>query len=165
MLVHINLEDRMAYLLRLLAFFMGLAIPIQAAVNSALKVDLDESTLLAAFVSFSVGTMVLFLLCLATRQPVHLLAGVPYLPWWELIGGLLGAFFVFSTIVLAPRIGIAAMISLVVTGQIITSLFLDRVGFLGLPVREVSVAKACGAALLVAGVLLVNFADRWFPGP
>jgi transporter family-2 protein len=155
----------MRYLLRLLAFSMGLAIPIQAAVNSALKINLEESTLLAAFVSFAVGTATLFLLCLATRQPVHSLAGLPYLPWWELIGGLLGAFFVFSTILLAPRIGIAAMISLVVTGQIATSLVLDRIGFLGLPVREVSGAKLAGAALLVAGVLLVNFADKWFPNP
>jgi transporter family-2 protein len=153
----------MRYLLSLLAFSMGLAIPIQAAVNSALKIDLDESTLLAAFVSFAVGTAFLFLLCLATRQPVHTLAGLPYLPWWELIGGLLGSFFVSSTIVLAPRIGIAAMITLVVTGQIITSLVLDRIGFLGLPVREISAAKLCGAALLVAGVVLVNFADTWFP--
>ncbi len=153
----------MRYLLSLLALCMGLAIPIQAAVNSSLKVDLDESTFLAAFVSFAVGTMFLFLLCLATRQPVHALTTLPCLPWWELVGGLLGAFFVSSTIVLAPRIGVAAMISLVVTGQIITSLVLDRFGFLGLPVREISVAKLCGAVLLVAGVVLVNFADVWFP--
>jgi bacterial/archaeal transporter family-2 protein len=153
----------MRYLLSLLALAMGLAIPIQAAVNSALKIDLDESTLLAAFVSFAVGTATLFLLCLATRQPVHALSVLPYLPWWELIGGLLGSFFVFSTIILAPRIGIAAMISCVVAGQIATSLALDRIGFLGLPVREISTAKLCGAALLVAGVILVNFADQWFP--
>ncbi len=154
----------MRYLLSLLAFFMGLVIPVQAAVNAALKIDLDDSMLLAAFVSFAVGTVALFLLCLATQQPMHSLAGLPYLPWWELIGGLLGAFFVFCTILLAPRIGIAAMISLVVTGQIATSLFLDRVGFLGLPVREITVAKLFGAALLVAGVVLVSFADKWFPG-
>ena len=155
----------MRYLLSLLAFSMGFVIPIQAAVNSALKIDLDDSTLLAAFVSFATGTLALFLLCLATRQPVHSLSGLPYLPWWKLVGGLLGAFFVFGTILLAPRIGIAAMVSLVVTGQIVTSLVLDRIGFLDLPVRGISTAKLCGAALLVAGVVLVNFADKWFPNP
>jgi transporter family-2 protein len=155
----------MRYLLTLLAFFMGLVIPIQAAVNSALQVDLDESSLLAAFVSFAVGTAGLFLLCLATRQPVHALAGLPHLPWWKLVGGLLGAYFVFMTVFLAPRIGIAPMVALIITGQIVTSLVLDRIGFLGLPVREVSAAKLAGAALLVAGVVLVNFADKWFPNP
>jgi transporter family-2 protein len=155
----------MRYLLSLLALCMGLAVPIQAAVNSALKIDLDDSTMLAAFVSFAVGTLALFLVCLATRQPVHSLAGLPYLPWWKLIGGFLGAFFVSSTILLAPRIGLAAMVTLVITGQIVTSLVLDRIGFLGLPVREISVAKLSGAALLVAGVVLVNFADKWFPNP
>jgi hypothetical protein len=41
---------------------------------------------------------------------------------------------------------------------------LDRIGFLGLPVRETSVAKLCGATLLVAEVVLVDIGDRCFSG-
>jgi len=155
----------MRYLLVALALSVGLVIPIQAAINNALKADTGGSALLAAFVSFAVGTVALFLVSVAMGQPMRTLSSLPHLPWWKLVGGVLGAFFVFSTIHLAPRLGIAAMLALIITGQIATSLLLDRVGFLGLPVREISVVKLAGAALLVAGVVLVNFGERWFPNP
>jgi transporter family-2 protein len=36
----------------------------------------------------------------------------------------------------------------------------DRFGVLGLPLRGISTPRLIGAALVVAGVLLVNFGDR-----
>lgn len=152
----------MRYLMSVFAFSVGVFVPLQAAINNALKADIGNSTLLAAFVSFAVGTLTLFLFSLVTRQPLQILSSLPHLPWWKLIGGTFGALFVFCTIYLAPRIGFAAMVSLIITGQIVASLLLDRVGFLGLPVREISIVKLSGAVLLVAGMVLVNFGDRWF---
>lgn len=55
------------------------------------------------------------------------------------------------------------MTSLIITGQIVASLLMDRVGFLGVPVRDISVVKLSGAVLLIAGMILVNFGDRFFP--
>jgi transporter family-2 protein len=149
------------YLMILLAFSIGVILPLQAAINNALKADIADSTLLAAFVSFGVGTLTLLLFSVATRQP--LLSSLPHLTWWKLVGGAIGAIFVFSTIYLAPRIGFAAMASLIITGQIVASLLMDRVGFLGVPVRDISIVKLSGAALLIAGMILVNFGDRLFP--
>ncbi len=153
----------MRYLMTLLAFFIGMFLPLQAAINNTLKTDIGDSTLLAAFVSFAVGTLTLLFFSVATRQPFQTLSSLPHLTWWKLVGGTFGALFVFSTIYLAPRIGFAAMASLIITGQIAASLLMDRVGFLGVPVRDISMVKLSGAVLLLAGMILVNFGDRLFP--
>jgi len=151
------------YLLTALAFFIGVGLPLQAAINNSLKTDIGDSTLLAAFVSFGVGTLTLFLFSVATREPFLTLSSLPHLTWWKLVGGTLGAFFVFSSIYLAPRIGFAAMASSIITGQIVASLLMDRVGFLGVPVRDISMVKLSGVVMLLAGMVLVNFGDRLFP--
>ncbi|MCE1204482.1 MAG: DMT family transporter [Holophagaceae bacterium] len=151
----------MVLLLLLMAFVIGLVIPVQSAVNNSLRQALGSGSPLAALVSFAVGTVVLALACLATGQPFHTLTGLPRIAWWEWLGGVLGAFFVFGSTLLAPRIGMAAMISLIVAGQVVSSLLFDRFGLLGLPVRDVSWVRVAGAALLLLGAVLVNFGDRW----
>lgn len=47
---------RLRYLMTVLAFLIGVFLPLQVAINNALKTDVGDSTLLAAFVSFGVGT-------------------------------------------------------------------------------------------------------------
>jgi len=152
----------MILLLLLMAFGIGLVIPLQSAVNGSLRDTLGSGSLLAALVSFAVGTLVLAGVSLLTGQPLASLAGLPRIPWWQWLGGLMGAFFVFGSTLLAPRIGMAAMISLIVAGQMLSSLAFDRFGFFGLPTRDLSWIRLAGAALLLLGAVLVNFGDRWF---
>jgi len=151
----------MLLLFLLMAFAIGLVIPLQSAVNSALRNTLGSGSVLAALVSFFVGTVALAVASAATGQPFTALAGLPRIPWWQWLGGVLGAFFVFGSTLLAPRIGMAAMISLLVAGQVISSLIFDRFGLLGLPVRDISWIRLAGAVLLLLGAVLVNFGDRW----
>ena len=160
---HIFQGVQLRYLMAALAFFVGVGLPLQTAINNSLKTDIGNSTLLAAFVSFGVGTITLFLFSVAAREPFLTLSSLPHLTWWKLVGGTFGAFFVFSSIYLAPRIGYAAMASLIIAGQIVASLLMDRVGFLGVPVRDISMVKLSGVALLIAGMILVTFGDRLFP--
>ncbi len=151
----------MVLLLLFMALAIGLIIPLQAAVNNALQVALRSGALLAAFISFAVGTVALAVMAMLTGQPWAALGGLPRVPWWLWTGGVMGAFFVFGSTLLAPRIGLAAMVSLVVAGQVISSLAFDHLGAVGLPVREVSWVRITGAILILGGVLLVNFGDRW----
>jgi len=148
------LASAMTYLA--FAFAIGLMIPVQAAVNNQLKGFVGSSTLLAALISFSVGTLALAVVSAANRQPFGALAGISKAEWWHLTGGLLGALFVFGTTLLAPRIGVAKMTALIVAGQVLISLVLDHNGWLGLAVREITPTRALGGALVVAGVFLVN---------
>ncbi|MGL6041682.1 MAG: DMT family transporter, partial [Deefgea sp.] len=79
-----------------------------------------------------------------------------------LLGGLLGALFVFGTTLLAPKLGAATMLSLIITGQIIASMLFDHYGWLAMPIKEISWPRLLGAALVIIGVLLVNFGHDWF---
>ena len=75
------------------------------------------------------------------------------------LGGspLLGATFVTSSIVLAPRLGAAVLIATVVAGQMVGSLFVDHYGAVGYPQHAVSVSRVVGVALIVAGVALIQY--------
>ena len=56
------------------------------------------------------------------------------------------------------RIGAAAFFGILVAAQLVTSVVLDRFGWIGFPQRDVSPLKLLGVALLVAGALLVRLA-------
>ncbi|MBM3117429.1 DMT family transporter [Jeongeupia naejangsanensis] len=144
----------------LLATAIGLVIPLQAAVNNHVRLLIGGSTVLAALVSFGVGTITLGLAALLTGQRWAGLANLSNASAWQLGGGVLGAFFVFGSTLIAPRIGVAAMISLIIAGQVCASLLFDRFGLLGMPLREVGGWRLLGALLVVIGVALVNFGDR-----
>lgn len=146
-----------------LAFVIGALIPLQAAINARLRDHLDHSTLLAALVSFAVGTLALAAVAVLTGQRWQSLAGIGSAKGWQLTGGLLGALFVFATTLLAPKIGLAKMVALVIAGQVAMSLVADHYGWIGLAVRELSAVRAIGAVLVVAGVLMVNY-DTLFRG-
>ncbi len=151
----------MVVLLLFLAFGIGLVLPLQAAINSSLRDTLKSGSVLAALVSFSVGTLALAAAGLLSGQPFAALSGLPRIAWWQWLGGFLGASFIFGSTLLPPRIGLAAMTALIVAGQVTSSLVFDRFGWLGLPLREISWIRLTGAALLLAGAVLVNFGDRW----
>ena len=145
----------------LMALVIGLVIPLQAVINSSLRDTLHSGSLLAALVSFTVGTLTLLVVSALTGQPFAALGGLSRVVWWEWLGGALGAFFVFGSTLLAPRIGMAAMISLIVAGQVGSSLIFDHYGILGLPARGISWIRIAGAALILVGAVLVNFGNRW----
>ena len=52
--------------------------------------------------------------------------------WYYLLGGLLGAAYVFSALVLVDEIGAGGVAAATVTGQLTASVVLDRLGVLGL---------------------------------
>ncbi|WP_028454721.1 DMT family transporter [Chitinilyticum litopenaei] len=147
----------------LLALTIGLVVPLQAAINNQLKHVIGGSTVLAALVSFVVGGLTLALVALATGQKWQGLANLPRAEWWMLLGGVLGALFVFGTTLLAPKIGVAVMLSLIIAGQVVASLLFDRFGLLGMPLRDINSWRLLGAVLVVIGVVLVNFGDRFGP--
>jgi transporter family-2 protein len=139
----------------LLALLAGVLLPIQAGVNAQLRASLGEP-LMAALVSFLVGTVGLAALTIALRLSVPATAAFTRTPWWHWAGGLLGAGYVVATIVLAPRLGAATLIAAVVAGQMVASLVLDQYGLVGFPIHPITGARVLGAALVIGGVLLIQ---------
>ncbi len=138
------------------AFAIGCLIPFQAAINNQLKAHLEASALLAALVSFAVGTLALAAVAMATERAAGF-AGLGRAPPWQFLGGILGALFVFGTTLLAPRIGVASMMALIMAGQVLVSLLIDQQGWLGLAPRALTPMRAGGALLVVVGVAMVNY--------
>lgn len=109
----------------------------------------------AAAVSFLVGTLALAVAVLLSRQEVPALSGATQAPWWAWTGGLLGAFLVAASIILTPRLGAATTVTFIIAGQILASIILDHFGLLNLPVHPVTLQRLGGAALVIAGVVVV----------
>jgi transporter family-2 protein len=148
----------MNFMYYLLSFLSGTAISTQAAINGKLLSSLD-SPLLTSTVSFAVGTAGLFatyLIAVALGwQNSPSLHHVMQTNWWMWTGGLLGAFYILTTVVASPKIGFANFFSLMIAGQILFALIIDHFGILGV-VHTVSGAKIAGIVFLILGVYAIQ---------
>jgi transporter family-2 protein len=139
----------------LLAVLAGAMLPVQTGVNVQLRGLLGQP-LAAALVSFLVGTLGLAAVVALLRVPVPVGAAWGRSAWWHWSGGLLGAAYIAVTVVLAPRLGAAALIAALVAGQMMASLIVDHFGWVGFAQHAVTPLRLAGAALIVVGVILVR---------
>jgi transporter family-2 protein len=140
----------------ILGIVSGAFIAVQAPINAQLARGLGLPVA-AAFFSFLSGTVVLGIVTVAmTRTQGISLDWKAPAPWLFAVGGILGGFYVTLSTVLIPRIGAAALMAFLVAGQLIAGMLLDRIGFLGFAVREISLGRIAGAVLLLAGAMLVR---------
>lgn len=137
----------------LLALLAGALLPLQALINARLG-HATAGGLFASACSFLVGTLALAVVLLVSRPAVPAADALLRLPPWIWAGGLLGAAFVVIATLAVPRIGAASLVALVVLGQMAAALLLDRFGVLQ-AARAVDASRLLGAALVVAGVVLV----------
>ena len=136
----------------LLVLLAGVGLAVQAPTNAALA-RTSGSVLLAALVSFIVGSIVLALAWAAIdRTSPAALRGAPV---WAWVGGLYGACFVAAMAYAAPRLGLATTLTVAIATQLATALVLDHFGLLGLKVAPISLWKVAGVVLVLAGVVLV----------
>ena len=133
--------------------FIALQAPINATLGRAVG-----SPLAAASISFAVGTAALVAITLLLSGAFGGFGGVGGargLTWVYLTGGLLGAVYVTTALITVRYLGAGAVTAATVTGQLATSLVIDRLGVLGLESRPLSLQRVVGVALLVAGTFLV----------
>ena len=138
----------------LLVLLAGGMIALQAPTNVMLS-KAGGSPVLAALISFAVGTASLLVVWLASGNRPGL-APFGSLPWYAWIGGVYGAIYVGIAAYAAPRLGLASLITIGIAGQIVMALWLDHVGALGLMRQPVSGMRIAGALLVVVGVVLVR---------
>lgn len=137
-----------------LVFIAGALVALQAPTN-ALLARAGGSAILAALISFSVGTTALLgaWLMSGNRPGAAAFAGLPWFAW---IGGLYGAVFVAVAAYAAPRIGVTSLVTIGIAGQVAMALWLDHVGAMGLVREPVNLGRVLGALLVIAGVILVR---------
>jgi bacterial/archaeal transporter family-2 protein len=146
---------RMDLVYILIALLAGACAPTQAGINSQLRLWAHDPVL-AAMISFFVGTLALAAYVLVLRVPFPPIRTVPELPLWMWSGGFLGAFLVVVSIVLAPKIGAANLMAFMIAGQLVSGIILDHWGLIGYEIHPTNVWRLVGVALLVAGVVLIK---------
>lgn len=143
------------YFFIFLAILAGMAMPTQATINSKLAESVS-SPILAAFISFAVGTVALFIYILLTGVPLSQIAESKNAPLIAWIGGFLGAFFVAVMATAVPKIGVALAFSLAIGGQMLVTLLIDHFGWLGVPEKPINLWRVLGAAFITVGVILIR---------
>jgi bacterial/archaeal transporter family-2 protein len=144
-----------AFWFYLLGLGAGVSFVFQQALNANLRAELG-SPWWAGLISYLGGTLVMIAMLVVMREP--------WLSWStiqrsELIswtGGIFGAFFIGSSILLVPRLGAATLIALLVAGQLLGALAFDHFGLFGVPVHEIGLVRVIGAGLLIAGAVLIR---------
>ena len=130
----------------------GGLVALQAPINSGLGKAVG--TWAAASISFLVGTVALLLITAISSADVKL-GGLSGLPWYYLIGGLLGAAYVTTVLVSVRTLGAGGVTAATIAGQLTTAVAIDRLGILGLTQKPLSVARIVGVGLLALGVFLI----------
>jgi transporter family-2 protein len=143
----------------LLMLLAGAAVAVQIVINAQLRA-VSGSAMWATNISFAVS-MAAGVIALAGALALGRVAmPSPALwraPWWIWIGGLGGALYVLLAILLARRLGAAALSAAGILGQLAASVIIDHYGWFGTPVNRASGARLAGVLLLAAGVALI----RW----
>ena len=150
----------MFFVYLIIALAAGVALATQSAINTQLAKAMSGEAVIATFISFAVGTIVLFFIAWVKTDLWGNLSSIPSQPWWKLIGGVLGAVVVFTTVLLAPKLGITAMLFFIIVGQLITAATIDQFGLIGMPIREVNITKLIGLIIVAFGLVFYFFGDK-----
>jgi bacterial/archaeal transporter family-2 protein len=137
----------------LLGAAAGCLVGMQAPINSRLGKTIGG--LQAASFSFLVGTVALVSITVLLRGGFGTLGRIGSVPWWALLGGLLGAVYVFVALESVQALGASGLTAVVIAGQVAISIVIDRFGLLGIARAPISAERIIGLVLLVIGVALV----------
>jgi bacterial/archaeal transporter family-2 protein len=141
--------------LYLLAAGAGVSFIFQQAVNSNLRAEIG-SPWWAGFISYLGGTLAMFVMVVALREPWLSASAIARSSWMSWTGGIFGAIYIAISILLLPRLGAAVVVALIVVGQMIGALVFDHFGLLGVPETPASPIRVAGAVLLIAGAVLIR---------
>ena len=131
---------------------VGGLIALQAPINAGL--GRSTGSLPAALVSFFIGTLLLAVI-VALSGHTSGLGSMFNVPWYYLVGGILGAAYVTVALISVSTIGAGGVAAATITGQLTTAVVIDRLGILGLERVPLTGSRLIGIALLLAGTFLV----------
>jgi transporter family-2 protein len=135
-----------------IVFVSGLAGSIQVAVMGELgeRVGIAPALVFAVIVSLVCALVAL----LVVEQSLSGVRAAYEQPKWLWLGGVMSIVIVFAITLGAPRIGTAATIGLVITGNLLMAAVIDRFGLFGQEEIPLAWPRLLGIALLAAGASL-----------
>ena len=142
-------------ILALLVALGGAGLTLQAAWNARLRAS-TSSPVLTVIISVVVTLLSLVLVWASGATERGSLPAFNALPTWAWFGGVFAAVYLVVSLVALPKLGAAAVFSLVIAGQMVAALIVDSTGAFEAAKIPMSLARGLGAALLLLGVILIQ---------
>ncbi len=128
----------------------GVTISLQTTLASLMSTRIG--ILQSAFIVNIGGTLVSGLMLLLLGNSIRNLNQVP---WYALCAGVLGVIIISITNFVIPNIGVGATLSLVIAGQLVAGMIIDRFGFFNTAVRAFDIYRLLGLVLITGGAWLI----------
>lgn len=135
----------------LIAAVGGVAVTLQAQFMGT--VDRALGTLESVFITYGSGGLIIGLTMLALRGGN--LGLWQTVPWYSLLGGVVGLIIVGTIGYSVPRLGLVATLTIVVAVQLISGAVVDHFGWLGAAIRPIDWMRVVGIGVLLVGTWLV----------
>ena len=145
--------DRLAALIATLV--VGGLVALQPPVNALLARNVSD--LGAGFVALALSTLMVGVLLLLIGEPSALKGLSEFRPV-HLLGAVAGAAIVTVSLITVRSLGAGGVAAVLVAGQLLVAVVLDRLGVLGLDVVEQDWKTWLGVVLLLGGTVLVTLA-------
>ena len=139
----------------LLVALGGAGLTLQMAWNARLRTG-TGSPVLATIISLCVSSISLALFWVSGATTRGALPPFNSLPKWAWFGGIFAAYYLVASLIAMPKLGAAAVFSLVIVGQMVAALILDSTGTFGVTQISLSGSRILGTILLVIGVVLMQ---------
>ncbi|MCC7512572.1 MAG: DMT family transporter [Anaerolineae bacterium CFX3] len=139
-------------LVGILAVLGGMTVALQGQFMGVM--DTAIGTRESMFITYAGGGLVITLVTLFLRGGN--LRAAASVPWYVLATGLLGLVIVGTIGFTVPRLGLTTALVLVIAGQFLTSLLIERFGWFGALPRPFEWTRLLGVAFLLLGVWLTT---------
>ena len=139
----------------LLVALGGVGLTLQTAWNARLRTA-TGSPVLTTIISVAVTLLSLALVWVSGTVNRGSVPAFQAVPKWAWFGGIFAGYYLVASLVAIPRLGAAAVFSLVIAGQMIAALILDSTGAFGVTQLSLTTSRVLGALLLLGGVVLLQ---------
>ncbi len=135
----------------LVAALGGVAVAIQAQMMGQL--DKSLGTIESVFITYGGGGLLIGIVMLGMRGGN--LTSISAVPLYTLLAGAVGLLIVGSIGYSVPRLGLVAAFTLMVSAQFISGALMDHYGLLGAELRQLTMSRVLGIAIMLFGVWIV----------
>ncbi len=125
-----------------------------AGMNGQLNKSLHNPWLASA-VSFALITFFFTAAFLIMPHPLPTTKDLASMPWWAVVGGLVGAVQVYAGLTQVNKIGAGPFMGFTVTAALLMSLAIDHFGWFRMEPHPLNIWRALGGILLVGGISLI----------
>ncbi|RPJ69961.1 MAG: DMT family transporter [Desulfobacteraceae bacterium] len=139
------------YFLAAIAAIGGVVTAFQAHFMGIL--DKRIGTLESVFITYFSGGVLIGLIMLVQRGGN--LASGEAVPWYTYTAGVLGLVIVGALAFSVPRLGLVAAFTVFIAAQVLAGVLVDHFGLMGAALRPLTLARAAGVVVLLAGVWLI----------